>query len=75
MKTKKDLEKEIIELKSQLDAERSRPTGHTVTGNHVDMSKSPALAIAKAVEEGMKALQRCSHGNTYGIYVDRTSSE
>ena len=70
MKTKKDLESEIKQLKTQLEAEQKRPTGHNITDCHIDMSNSPVMAIAKAAEEGMKALQQVSHGNTYGMYFE-----
>lgn len=42
----------------------------------VDMSKPDLtkLAIAKAVEEGMKALQTLG-GNNYGIYISSNKEE
>lgn len=70
-KTKLDLENEIDELKASLELERMRPTGHALNNCHIDMTKpdETKLAIAKAVKEGMKALQSLG-GESYGIYFE-----
>ena len=69
MSTKKDLEQEVKELKKSLEVEQSRPTGHTITGCHIEAGKDK-IAIANAVAEGMKALQMISEGDSYGIYLE-----
>jgi len=69
--TKAELEKQIEELKNELDKEKLRPQYH-IEGCHIDMSKvdEKAIAIANAVEEGMKALQSISNADSYGIYIN-----
>ncbi len=71
MSTILELENEIKELKKQLEAEKERPTGHTISDTRIDMSipDETKIAIAKAVQEGMKALQGLG-GNSYGIYFE-----
>jgi hypothetical protein len=57
-------------LKRQLAEEQGRPTGHTISNCHIDMSAPDPtkVAIAEAVREGMKALQGLG-GDSYGIYL------
>lgn len=70
MTTKADLEKKVSELEEALASERRRPTGHNIENCHIDMTKpdETKLAVARAVMEGMKALQSLG-GNSYGLYL------
>lgn len=71
MKTKKELQDKIESLEEQLAEERERPTGHKIESCTIDMAKpdETKIAIAKAVLEGMKALNSLG-GNSYGIYFE-----
>ena len=70
MTTKAELVKKIEVLESSLEKELSRPTRHTISSCSVDMTKpdETKLAVAKAVTEGMKALQSLG-GEVYGVYI------
>lgn len=70
-KTKADLERENAELRERLGEETARPTGHTITGCTIKMSDPDptAIAVAEAVTEAMKALQKLASRNSYGIYL------
>lgn len=70
MATKKELESKLKELQAQLSREQERPTGHTISNCNIDMTKPDAtkIAVAEAVKEGMKALQKLG-GDSYGIYL------
>lgn len=70
---KKDLIKEIEQLKSVLKAEQSRSTGHTVQNCNINMDCSDeVVAVAEAVEEGMKALQAISKQIKSAVYFEGT---
>lgn len=68
MKTKAELMKKIAELESALEAEKKRPTGHTISDCHIDMSDDSGIAIAEAVKAGMDALKQIKSQPTYGVY-------
>ena len=63
-KTKADLQKEIEILKSN--------QGHIINNCNITAASpdETKIAVAKAVEEGMKALQSLG-GNSYGIYIGK----
>ena len=69
MKTKKDLENELVILREQLEKEQSRPTGSTISNCNITNTDDAKVAIADAVKEGMKALQSLD-GDSYGIYIN-----
>lgn len=70
-KTKADLEKELAEMKIKLEALEGISTGHTVQNCHITVESSKSdLAVARAVEEGMKALQQINKKPTYGLYLE-----
>ena len=74
MTTKADLEETVKSLEALLETERQRPTGHIISGCTIDLSKpdETKIAVANAVEEGMKALQSLG-GDSYGIYMGETN--
>lgn len=67
--TKTELESKVKELEGMLEIEQLRSTGHTISNCNIDMTKpdETKLAIARAVAEGMKALQGLG-GDSYGLY-------
>lgn len=73
--TKSELEQKLKEVTEQLETERNRPTGHKLEQCSIDMSSpdETKIAIANAVNEGMKALQGLG-GNSYGIYFEGPQS-
>lgn len=70
MPTKPELEETVKRLEDLLEVEQHRPTGHIISGCTIDLSKpdETKIAVANAVEEGMKALQSLG-GDNYGIYM------
>lgn len=73
-KTKAELEIENTLLREQLLTEQLIGKGHSITGCHIDMSEDRTMetdiAIARAVEEGMKALQQIKLQPKYGMYFE-----
>jgi hypothetical protein len=70
MPTKTELQHKIRQLDEELAAEKKRPKGTHIENCSIDMSEPDEvkLAVARAVLEGMKALQTLG-GNNYGIYI------
>ena len=64
--TKVELEKENERLREELKSAKNI----TVTNCDISMKDQKAVAIARAVEEGMKALQSIAEGDSYGIYIE-----
>lgn len=73
-KTKPELEQELQDTKNALEKEQQRMMYHIEGCNISTSDPDPVkMAIANAVAEGMKALQKAG-GNSYGIYIDSTQS-
>lgn len=73
--TKKELEAKLKLLEQQLEKEQARPTGHTIANCNIHLEPDEVkLAIARAVNEGMKALQSCG-GDTCAIKFEGVKNE
>jgi hypothetical protein len=75
MSTKAELEKRVRDLSAQLEEERKRHAAALRVDNCTFNMANPSvdetkIAIAKAVREGMKALQSLG-GSQYGLYIGR----
>jgi len=71
MSTKKQLEQKIKDLEVTLEEHRKLGKGCNISDVSVDMNRNEtSIAIANAVEEGMRALQRIGDSNSYGIYIE-----